>query len=66
MPLAPLLFRAQCNKGGLSGALLLLIQYCRLNLPPQGHSQFQLWNKRQIVAAMVWVITGRKAECKSL
>lgn len=66
MPSPPLLFQAQCNKGSLSGALLLLIQYCCLNLPPQGHSQFQLRNKRRIVAAMVWVITGRKAECKSL
>lgn len=30
--------------------------------PPQGHSQFQLWNKkRQKVALMLWVMAGRKS-----
>lgn len=28
MPFPSLLFQAQCNKGSLSGTLLLLIQYC--------------------------------------
>lgn len=64
MPSPPLLSQAQCDKGSLSGPLLLLIQFRCLDLPPQGHSQFQLWNKRRMVERWFGLSLAEKQSVK--